>query len=279
LKFPTVELSFHHNPRSSSLVTGTYPFMDPNRNLPARTAHSRVLESPAPHLSCPSCERRFSSISGFKKHVRTMRHHAPGDSGRQEPSTNFNDEPPASPPTHSTRLGPHQDMSPISSPNLHPQPCSPTLSRPLADYGPLSIEGDLSHLFSPRPSQSPDKDLDHNPLSVEGDLSYLFSSRPSQSPDKDDLDRFSMPDSPLSQIYSPLDPPNSPLGPYSPPSPPDSSPSSPPSDLPSPPGSPSGSPPSDPPRDYSAQPADSNHDHTTDRPPITRKRHPIINGM
>jgi hypothetical protein len=218
--------------------------------------HSRVPNSP--HLSCPLCERWFSSVNALTKHGRTIHRPAPKNSGHTEPSTSFNDERPPSPPSQSIRLGPHQNMSPISSPHFRPQPSGPTLSHP---ERPPNVEGDLSYQSSPR---------------------HPHSSRLSDNNGIDGLDGVSTPDLSFSQIYPPLDQPydmydspGSPNDPYEPTASP-LYPFDPPVD---PPGS---LPPLNPPRECLAQPAHSNHDHTsdaTDDPSITKTYHPIINGV
>ena len=229
--------------------------MPPNSRLRARNTYSRAPNSP--HLQCPTCGRWLSSVNALTKHNRAVHFHdAPEDSGRAESSTNFNNEPPPSPPIHSMRLGPHQNLSPISSPHFHPQHPRPTLSH------------------ESRPERSP---------SIEGGLSYLSSPlRPHsmQLSDNGGLDGVSMPDSPLSYIYPPLDQPydlydspGSPNDPYER--------AASPLDLYDPPSSP---PPLNPPRGHSAQPAHLNHDHwdhtsnATDNPSTTKIYHPSING-
>ena len=231
--------------------------MPPNSHQRVRNTYSRVPNSP--HLQCPTCGRWLSSVNALTKHNRAIhRHAAPANSGRAESSMSFNNELPPSPPIHSVRLGPHQNLSPISSPHFHPQPSRPTVPT-------------LSHESHPE-----------HPPNIEGDLSYLSSPlRPHsmQLSDNSGSDGVFMPDSPLSQIYPPLeqpynlyrdDSPSSSNDPYER--------SASPFDLYDPPNSPS---PLNPPREHLALPAHLNHDHTsdaTDDPSVTKIYHPDING-
>jgi hypothetical protein len=221
--------------------------------------HKAQFRAPnSPHLSCPSCNRWFLSISAFKKHVRTIHRHAgttSTDSGQAEP---FNDGLPLPSPTRSMRLGPHQDLSPISSPHFCPQPSSPALSH---SERLSNVEGDLSYLSSPRHPHSSGL-LDNNALDH-----VSTSNSPPNSPFTQIYLPFDQPYNQPGSLNDPYEPPASPIDLYDPFNPP----FDPPGSLPLP----------NQPRERSAQatqPAHSNHNHTTDAPSINKIYHPIING-